>query len=77
MAYAGMLLITLKIFDNDNPKCHNVLWPGSLLSKFLIRSTAFLHRPWPPLLISHVLSGLSHHFFYSLGVFGWDFLHFL
>ena len=48
-----MLLITLKKFSNDDPghktfSSLNVLRPKSSLSKLLIWSTAFLHRPWPP-----------------------------
>ena len=65
----GMLLITLKILIMMTQAAKhfsqaakhwgkkNVLWPGSSLSKILMWSTAFLHKLWPPPLISH----LFHH----------------
>ena len=79
-ACVGMLLITLKILimmtqTTKHFTCLNVLWPeknvlqpGSSLSKFLMWSITFLHRPWLPSFdfssfSSQPFLGLGHNFF--------------
>ena len=43
----------IKNFDNDDPG-HKIFWHlGVIIIKLLMWSTAFLHRPGHPLLISH------------------------